>query len=888
MSARLSGWIQAFRSSLLIVVGATAVCVGGAAQAQGGAGEAPPEGEVTAPTLTRFVEAAYPARAEAEGVEAVVVLEIDIDAEGRVEEARVTTPAEPAGYGFDEAALGAARQFEFEPARLDGEPIPVRLAYSYGFQLKPRPEPEPAPEEAEPAPRVVNMTGRVLERGTRDPMVGVTVVVYQEGGDEPVGFEGETDGEGRFAFTNLAPGRWSVRVEPSGYLVFETEEVIEAGQVTEVVYFVERGRDNPYDVMVESERPLKEVTRRTLGTAEIERVPGTFGDPVTVITNLPGVARSSFASGQVVVRGSETTDSEAYIEGAPILSVYHFGGLRSVIPAGMLEQVDFYPGNFGVRYGQKMGGVLDVQLKELRPEAVHGYVDVNLFDAGFYVEAPVGDDGAVAVAARRSYIDVVLDSLVGDDAPVNIVSAPRYVDGQVLASWRPTDAHRLRLFAFATDDRFEIVARSAKDLDTRVDGSGLSLRNAFSMISLFDEYTPTTRLTNKVQLGTSLFKGDNEFFGMHSRSTLSEVFLREELSYRFSEEVTLNVGLDGRAGLGKVDMVIGDLAKEGDPGGDELPADNLQRVELDQWFTSGGVFMDVDLRPVSGLQVTPGVRLDVQRWSEELTLDPRLNARYAFNDVVAVKGGVGLYHQAPEIEEIIEGWGNPELESQRALHTSAGVEVKPLDHLLIDVTGFYKSLDNLVTRTDRVTERDGEVTPLLFDNSGEGRVYGLELMVRHSFAYNFSGWVAYTLSRSERFDPAANRYRLFDYDQTHVLTMVGTYRLPWNMELGARWRLVSGNPQTPITGAALDSDRDQYVPLYGAVNTSRAPMFHQLDLRLDKRWVFNTWMLTTYLDVQNVTNRANVESTTYNYDYSESGAVQGLPLIPALGIKAEF
>jgi hypothetical protein len=72
------------------------------------------------------------------------------------------------------------------------------------------------------------------------------------------------------------------------------------------------------------------------------------------------------------------------------------------------------------------------------------------------------------------------------------------------------------------------------------------------------------------------------------------------------------------------------------------------------------------------------------------------------------------------------------------------------------------------------------------------------------------------------------------------------------------------------------------------VNTARNGTFHQLDLRVDKRWVYKRWMFNAYLDIQNVYNRANPEGIQYNYNFRQSKPQQGLPLLTILGMRAEF
>jgi len=149
--------------------------------------------------------------------------------------------------------------------------------------------------------------------------------------------------------------------------------------------------------------------------------------------------------------------------------------------------------------------------------------------------------------------------------------------------------------------------------------------------------------------------------------------------------------------------------------------------------------------------------------------------------------------------------------------------------------------------------------------------------------------VAYTLSRSERRDTLSGDYYRYDYDQTHNLTMVGSYKLGRGWQLGARFRYVTGSPYTPEIGGTMDYDAGAYAPVTSlARNSARLPAFHQLDLRVDKTWKFQSWTLGAYLDVQNAYNRKNTENIGYNFDYSQTHAAHGLPLLPIVGIRGEL
>src|SRR5699024_6474190 len=155
-----------------------------------------------------------------------------------------------------------------------------------------------------------------------------------------------------------------------------------------------------------------------------------------------------------------------------------------------------------------------------------------------------------------------------------------------------------------------------------------------------------------------------------------------------------------------------------------------------------------------------------------------------------------------------------------AIHYALGAEWRAdslgMEYLEIDSTLFYRDNFDLVNTTskERIDE-EGNRQPLVYENKGKGRAYGLELLLRHHPQNNFFGWLAYTLSRSERLDRKTNKWTLFNQDQTHILPLVAGYNLPWNIDLSARFRVVTGNPSTPVVGSVLDIDADMYRPIYG-------------------------------------------------------------------------
>ncbi len=742
-----------------------------------------------------------------------------------------------------------------------------------------------ASAQQEPVP---NLQGEVLERGTREPLVGVTVVIFTGPEENPVAYESITDDAGRFVFFDLKPGLWSVAMEEVNYLLYQTSEDIEPNQLTEVVYYLEPTSTESYDVLIQGQQERKEVTTHRIKVKAAAKQPGSLGDPLRSVTNLPGLARVDFTSSDLYARGSGAENTRTLVEGFDVPTLFHFGGLRSTIAAPMLDTLNFSPGNYSAVYGRATGGILEVKLAELKPEAMHGYADINVFDTGVYLETPITDTLSVAVAGRRSYIDTIFDVLLGDEENVNFASPPRYYDGQLLLSWHPNRNHSVRLFAVVADDIVDFTQNNIQEADVRATSGKITnhLQTQYAAI-LYKTFINET-MHNQMNVGVSNYTQSQDIIGLNLDVTLFEPFVVNTFTWQPDDAFSLSVGGDARASIGSVEGRLGDvLNTEGDPAGDD-PLGNIRRVDVDKTFVSGGFFAEATLKPTEKLQITPGLRADIQQWSGTLTGDARLSTHYQLLDMLAVKAGWGLFHQGPQVLEVLEGRGNPDIDAEEAVHYSAGLEVRPWETGLIDVTGFYKTLDNQIVNSDLTTVKDGDVVPLYYDNSGRGRAYGLELQVRQNLTHGFSGWIAYTLSRSERWDPAQNNYRLFDQDQTHVLTAVASYKLPWNMDLGLRWRLASSNPETGITGSIYEADQDSWDPIFGKTNGERQQAFHQLDVRLDKTWIFDTWRLNTYLDVQNAYNQANPEGSVWNEDYSEKQTLQGLPIIPSLGLRGEF
>ncbi|MBL4633303.1 MAG: TonB-dependent receptor plug domain-containing protein [Kofleriaceae bacterium] len=608
-------------------------------------------GDITVlPKVKTLVEAVYPPNALNDRVFAEVSLQIDIGADGLVESTSVvsTTVLREDGspitgknnYEFAEAATIAVTQIEFHPAQAGDTPVPVRIGYTYKFQLPalaPVALAAPAPEGTQtttlPAtPAQVNLSGFLLERGSRTPLAGVTVLVYRGEGDDAVGFEAETNAKGRFEFYGLAAANWKIKIAPSGYRIYKTSETIRKGEGVDATYYVEKKSYNPYDVTVQGEREKKEVTRRTLSAAEIVSVPGTLGDPVQAVENLPGVARPSFGSDQLSVRGSGIGDTGVFVSGAAIPLMYHFGGLKSVMPARVIDSIDFYPGNYSVEYGRAMGGILDLNLKRLAPERTHGTVDISALDASIYVETPIGDKAAIAFSGRRSYIDAVLGAVLPDDADFSFKTAPRYYDYQLMGNYRPTDKHEFRAMFFGSDDRLKLVFDDPAELSAGVQSGSLAAVTQFQRILLEHRYVPSADFKNELKL--SLGRDQVKFSLFDSFKfdfDVQTVQLRDTARLAVSEKLTLRAGVDTSMSYVSGSVLAGRPADEGEPQ-EEFDASSVIYTEFNNRpILFAAPFIEASLK-LGEAEIVPGLRMDYWGATNKFSVDPRIAARYNLSD----------------------------------------------------------------------------------------------------------------------------------------------------------------------------------------------------------------------------------------------------------------
>jgi TonB family protein len=623
---------------------------------------------ITFPKPLNYVAPVYPEDAKRDGIEAQVLLKLDISVTGEVSRVEVFRGA---GQGFDDAAKSAALGLRFSPAKkADGTPFAARIVYRYVFAI----------EKVEVVKRVV----------VEEPRVA-------------------------------------------------TGTAAEAKQEPDVI-----------DVLVEGQRPAREVTRRTIERREIERIPGTSGDALRSIQSLPGVARPPGLAGLLLVRGSSPQDTQTFVDGVGVPLIYHFGGLSSVIPTEVLSKIDFYPGNFSARYGRRQGGIVDAGIRDPKSDGYHGMAQLDLIDARLLLEGPIPgtEEWSFLVAGRRSWVDAWLGPVL-EEAGAGVTTAPVYYDYQFVVQQRAKGREKdgFRMSFYGSDDALEIINNDPFPGEPALSGS-LGLHTGFQRLQFGYQQT----LSDKGRFVADLSVGHDEInFGLGALFfdlELFQLFGRLEYQHRWLPWFKSHVGIDMFRGVARVAARLPAAPAPGQPPNQPFSTRTLSEIAEQNSYYQPAAYLEFEMTPHARLRLVPGLRLDYARVTERWDVSPRINARFVVRDGfprTTLKAGLGLYAQPPQFQEASPPFGSQGLASNRAVHYGLGVEQDVTKQVEISVEGFYKQLDRQV-----VPNADRTASLSSYSNQGSGYAAGAEVLLKYKPDKRFFGWLAYTLSRSER------------------------------------------------------------------------------------------------------------------------------------------
>lgn len=739
----------------------------------------------------------------------------------------------------------------------------------------------------QPTPRV-QLSGYIRDAASREVIRYAAIAASADS----VQSRSNTDG---FYFLSLTPGSHRLRVRAIGYAPLDTLITIVASRTWDVTLASRPVALQRVQVSVEQEQRdvdpgSAEMSIARLDLATVRQTPSALGevDPLRSITLLPGVSRSSDFSTAFSVRGGASDQNLILLDEATIYNPAHVLGFLSVFNSDAVADMTLHKGAIPARFGGRLSSVLDVRQREGNASDFGATATIGLLASRVMAEGPFPGRGSYLVAGRRSYADVFL--IAAPDTTLRDARAYFY-DLNAKMNVKAGEHGTLMASAYIGRDLFSPSRDFAAGWGNR---SGTLRWNQIIRERLFSKLSYTGGAYDYL-LGFTALDGRVDW-----RSRITSHELRLDESYHLSERDVIEFGVE--------------VARQSIRPGDFVPVDTtkLRPVRIEPRHTLSGALHASHVLDIGDrLSVRYGVRYATYdrrgpgtiyqyEGGRAVTYNPALS-RYetsAVSDSTRYDGGtiarfggfepraslrVGLtptssvkvsYARTKQYLLLASRTNNPTpldvwepagpwIEPQRADQVAAGYAATYANGgYEFSVEAYFKRSYNVL---DFVDGSDVILNPRIESAllQGAGRAYGLEMLLRKQ-AGDWTGWVSYTLGRTEQRFAAAPDAGINDgawfpspTDKTHDLSVVAVKPINARWTFGTTFSLASGLPVTyPVSRYVIDG---YVVPEYGARNASRLPSYHRLDLSLTRTGERSELQIGVF----NAYNRFNAQSMTF-------------------------
>ncbi|MDR1332103.1 MAG: TonB-dependent receptor [Tannerella sp.] len=722
--------------------------------------------------------------------------------------------------------------------------------------------------------------GKVTDRVTDEPLI--EAVVFVKGTN--INTLADADG----AYTLCVPkGVYTVTASYLGYYPKDVRVRVD-------------DREQTVDIRLESSTQLTEVTVSSqardervntphmgvekLTAGEIKRMPALLGevDVIKAVQLLPGVQTVSEGSSGFSVRGGSPDQNLILLDNATIYNASHLLGFFSVFNNDVLRGLSLYKGDIPARHGGRLSSLLDIQTRADMPERFGATGGIGLISSRLMLEAPLGENTAWMVGGRRSYADLFL-KMAGDE---NLRKTSVYFyDMNAKVTHRFSGKDRLELSGYYGKDHFGA-------------GPGVfDYGNASATLAWSHIFSEKFFSHIGLHLSNYDYGLESKLEGAQAKwkSSITDWTLRFDFSQPASDLWNLSYGLSttihafnpGFVSMKEFDDIVvpGNRALEY-----SIYASNEQKFS-ERFSVKYGIrwslFQNVGRATVFNydenyLSTDSTVYGAGKIYHTYPAFEPRIGM------VLKLSGSSSVKANYAHNVQFIQLANNSAAGSPLDIWFSAGPNVKPQemdmfalgyfhnlknDEYETSVELYYKKLKNVIDFAEHAqlllnSKLDGQI------RTGVGRAYGAEFMVRKNTG-RLTGFVNYTLSRSERTIPAINQGRTYlaPFDKTHSLNVSANFDLSRKCSLSAIWIYATGNPTTYPSGR-FDVN-GEYFPIYSGRNEYRRPDYHRLDLSFtfspDKNSV-KRWKSEWNVSLFNAYNKKNPWIITYLQD-----ADSGLP-----------
>ena len=653
-------------------------------------------------------------------------------------------------------------------------------------------------------------------------------------------------------------------------------------QLQEVVVSANRNSNNV-------SKPLMGVQK--LSVTEIRDIPVIFGekDILKTIQLLPGVQSAGDGNSGFYVRGGSIDQNLILLDGATVYDPSHLLGFFSVFNSDAIKDVTLYKGAIPAEYGGRLSSVLDVKMNDGNSKDYSASGGIGLIDSRLTFEGPIHkDDGSFIVSARRTYADVFLK--LSKDTNTNRNSLYFY-DLNVKANYKLGEKDHLYLSGYFGQDHLGI----SNSFDLTYGNSTGTLRwNHILNSKLFSN---TSLIYSKYNYTIGINSGNND---VGIQSYIEDLHFKEDLEYYISSGNKVNFGVD------VIDHTIspGVISASASSNFNSLNIQNRHGLESALYINHAlslgdNLNIDYGLRATMFTVLGPGTfykydsagnTLDSTNYTSGQTvvnyfnLEPRFSASFKLSDNSSIKAS---YARTTQNLHLLS---NSTSSNPTDVWVSNTNNVKPeigdqvslgyyhnLKENAYELSGeiYYRYMQNQIDYRNgaQLIANTNVESQLIY---GHGRAYGLELYARKKVG-KLTGWISYTLSRTERQFAGINNDSWYPamQDRTHDLSVVGIYKLNKKWTLSSDFVYYTGNAVTWPSGKY--QVEGQVAFLYTSRNGYRMPPYNRLDFsatlqgkktkKTDSYWVFSCY---------NVYGRENPYSISFQQDPGDPSKTQAV------------
>jgi len=676
------------------------------------------------------------------------------------------------------------------------------------------------------------------------------------------------------------------------------------------------------DVVVTGERINSNVTNTKMGVVKlssktINQIPVLMGeaDVIKAIKLLPGVQPTGETSSGMSVRGGSHDQNLILLDEATVYNASHLLGFFSVFNNDAIKNIEFMKGNIPARYGGRLSSVLDVRMNDGNMKKFSGNGGVGLIASRLTLESPiVKDKASILISGRRTYYDLFTRLSKKEDIKETVLF---FYDLNAKVNAIINDNNRLYVSGyFGKDVFFGMDQRLSWGNHTQtIRWNHLFSQKLFSNTSVFYSNYNYSITDNR-----NMVIDDRDVpVNFKWTAGMKDFSIKTDLGYFLNTNNKLKFGIQStfhEYNSGKIKV--------------EFDTINLGTKIADLYALDHGIFLENEQKIGDKIILVYGLRYSLfqnmgrtsfyslnneYKVSDTLKykkreiynsyggIEPRVGMTVIMNDRHSFKASYNRSRQYVQLASNSTGgipldiWvpASPNIKPQLCDQFSVGYFRNfSNDKYETSIETYYKYMQNQIDFKDHAS--------LLLNNQiekefrfGWGQSYGIEVSAKKNTG-RFTGWVSYTLSRSERKIKDLNDNKMFlsPYDRPHNVSIVGNYTIAKRLSFSANWVFLSGNAFTSPSGKFRYGN--VIIPVYSERNGDRMPNYHRLDLGItlkNKEVAGRNWKSSWNLSVYNAYYKKNptvvfFENSSENPNITKAKMMYVMPIVPTLTYNFSF